>query len=352
MLIGDDASNTLSGRAGNNSLSGGGGGDFLIGGKGDDTLRGASLDDFVEVSYEDAEVGVIVNLTGGLLAGVAGHTAKDGLGGIDTLINIAGVFGSEFGDQFFGAENDEFFEPMGGDDTIDGGGGDGFDDVDYFSSSDGVTASLNNQGTKQFISTSQGFDTFIDIEGLDGSAFNDVLTGDVNGNFLQGRAGADSLQGGDGGDRLRGGAGNDTIDGGGDNAFDQVDYFAATAGVRVNLTLQGKMQVISAGEGSDLLFGIEDVRGSGFNDTLIGDQFFNTLSGIAGNNSLNGGGGFDILIGGAGNDILNGGALGGPLDESNAVSYIDAPRRHLRQPVQLHAIRRCRRLRQRRLRYS
>ena len=102
-------------------------------------------------------------------------------------------------------------------------------------------------------------------------------------------------------------------------AFDQVDYFAATAGVRVNLTLQGKMQVISAGEGSDLLFGIEDVRGSSFNDTLIGDKVFNTLIGSAGNDSLNGGGGFDILVGGAGNDILNGGCA----RPSDAVSYID-----------------------------
>jgi Ca2+-binding RTX toxin-like protein len=316
-LIGNDIGNVLFGKDGDDSLVGGGGNDFMIGGKGNDTLEGAALGDFVEASYEDAKVGVVVNLTGVVQGSVAAHTATDGLGGVDTLKNIAGVFGSEFGDQFFGADNDEFFEPMGGDDTIDGGGG--FDEIDYLSSSDGVTADLNKQGQLQVISASQGADLFTDIEGLDGSLFDDTLTGDKDGNFLWGRDGADSLFGANGDDRLRGGAGNDTINGGG--GFDQVDYLSATGSVRVNLTLQGKMQVISAGEGSDLLFGIEDVRGSNFNDTLTGDAGVNTLTGMDGNDSLNGGGGFDFLIGGAGNDILNGGSLA----DGNAVSYIDAP---------------------------
>jgi Ca2+-binding RTX toxin-like protein len=317
-LIGNDENNTLGGRDGDDQLTGNGGSDFLIGGKGNDTLDGGALDDFDEASFEDADEGVIVNLTDVERDGVAAHRATDGLGGVDMLINIAGVFGSEFGDKFFGADNDEFFEPMGGDDTIDGGGG--FDEIDYFSSSDAVTADLNKQGQLQFISASQGSDFFTNIEGVDGGAFNDTLIGDKNGNFLSGRDGADSLAGGDGGDRLRGGAGNDTLSGGG-SFFDEADYFSATSGVRVDLNKQGKLQVISASEGSDLLVDIEDVRGSAFNDTLIGDAGSNTLTGLAGNDSLNGGGGFDFLVGGAGNDTLNGGSLA----TGNAVSYMDAP---------------------------
>jgi Ca2+-binding RTX toxin-like protein len=161
-LTGDTNANNLFGIDGNDSLSGGGGADFLEGGAGNDTLSGKSLGDFVEASYEDAKVGAIVNLTNAVQAGVAALTAQDGLGGVDTLINIAGVLGSDFGDKFFGGDADEFFEPGGGDDTIDGGAG--FDDVDYFSSSDAVNASLFAQGLPQLISSSQGTDTFTHME--------------------------------------------------------------------------------------------------------------------------------------------------------------------------------------------
>jgi Ca2+-binding RTX toxin-like protein len=313
-LTGDTNANNLFGIDGNDSLSGGGGADFLEGGAGNDTLSGKSLGDFVEASYEDAKVGAIVNLTNAVQAGVAALTAQDGLGGIDTLINIAGVLGSDFGDKFFGGDANEFFEPGGGDDTIDGGAG--FDDVDYFSSSDGVVASLIDQGKAHLISASQGSDLFINIEGLDGSAFNDTLVGDFSDNFLQGRAGADSLYGFDGNDRLRGGAGNDTLDGA--NGFDVADYAFAISEVHVDLYKQFQLQVISKDEGSDDLRNIEDLRGSAFNDTLIGNSGDNILTGSDGNDSLVGGGGFDSLAGGAGNDILNGG------DSFDFANYSDA----------------------------
>ncbi|HTO61058.1 MAG TPA: calcium-binding protein, partial [Bradyrhizobium sp.] len=318
-LIGTDSGNSLYGKDGDDSLAGGGGNDFLAGSQGNDTLAGNALGDFVEVSYEDAKVGAIINLTNVIHAGVAAHTAQDGLGGTDVLINIQGALGGDFGDQFFGADNvDDFFEPMGGNDTADGGGGTGFDEVDFFSSADAVTASLALQGGPQTISGSQGIDVYTGFEGLDGSAFNDTLIGDNNSNFLQGRAGADSLQGGDGDDRLRGGAGNDTLDGG--FGFDQVDYFAAAAGVHVDLSKQGIAQVISKDQGSDTLLNFEDARGSGFNDTLIGNSDSNNLFGIDGNDSLNGGDGFDFLVGGKGNDTLN----GGPAGDFDEVSYFDS----------------------------
>jgi Ca2+-binding RTX toxin-like protein len=314
-LIGDSDGNTLIGLAGNDSINGWGGTDFMRGDEGNDTLA-AALNDFAEAAYDDAKDVVIVNLTDAVHAGVAAHTAKDGLGGVDSLINIAGVLAGDFNDTIFGSDADEFFEPGGGDDSIDGAGG--LDDIDYFSSSDAVIASLALQGNAQIISASQGKDTFTNIEGLDGGAFNDTLTGDGNDNFLQGRAGTDNLQGGAGDDRLRGDAGNDTLDGGA--GFDQVDYIAATAAVHVDLSKQGVAQVISKDEGSDTLLNFEDARGSNFNDTLIGNSDGNTITGADGNDSLNGGDGFDFLIGGKGNDILNGG-LAGDFDEA---SYFDS----------------------------
>ena len=54
------------------------------------------------------------------------------------------------------------------------------------------------------------------------------------------------------------------------------------------------------GQGNiDTLISIENVTGTNFNDSLVGD---------GGNNFLQGAGGVDFLDGGAGNDILNGGA--------------------------------------------
>src|SRR5262249_40688389 len=206
---------------------------------------------------------------------------------------------------------------MGGNDTADGGGGTGFDDVDFFSSTDAVTASLALQGGPQTISGSQGIDVYTGFEDLDGGAYNDTLTGDDNSNFLQGRGGNDSLSGGDGDDYLRGGSGNDTIDGGA--GFNRTDYFNATGGVHVDLTKQDVLQVIGADQGSDFLLNITDARGGAFNDTLIGNSNGNTLIGLAGNDSLSSNGGSDLLIGGAGNDILR-----GVLNQYDEASYYDA----------------------------
>src|SRR5882724_2118236 len=321
-VIGTDADNSIYGKDGNDSLVGGGGADYLFGSTGNDTLEGKSFSDFAEAAYEDAKVGAIINLTDVMHAGVAAHTAQDGLGGTDALINIQGARGGDFGDQFFGADNiDDFFEPMGGNDTADGGGGTGFDDIDFFSSTDAVIASLALQGGSQPISASQGNDLYTNFEGLDGSAFDDTLSGDANDNFLQGRGGDDSLSGGDGGDNLRGGAGNDTLDG--VTGFDEVDYFKATAGVHVSLALQGVLQQVGAGEGSDLLLNIDELSGSAFNDTLTGNSGSNNLFGLAGNDSLSSGGGGDFMEGGAGNDILRG--VVGQFDEAsygNAASAV------------------------------
>ena len=105
-----------------------------------------------------------------------------------------------------------------------------------------------------------GTDTFISIENLTGSAYNDILTGDDNDNILSGLAGNDTLDGRIGNDTLNGGAGNDTLNGG-------------------------------AG-----------------NDTLNGDDGDDVLDGGAGNDTLNGGAGNDTLDGGYDDDTLTGGA--------------------------------------------
>jgi Ca2+-binding RTX toxin-like protein len=165
-------------------------------------------------AYDDANKGVIVNLSNSTQLGVAGGTAQDGQGGTDTLVNIVSVYGSSFADTMFGSDNSDFFAPLGGNDSIVGGDGD--DALDFYDSTDGVTVNLNTQGIAQSISASNGKDTFTDIEQVWGSFHNDVLTGDAQDNFLQGRDGNDKIVGGAGFDELEGGSGNDTITGGAD----------------------------------------------------------------------------------------------------------------------------------------
>lgn len=128
-----------------------------------------------------------------------------------------------------------------------------------------------------------GTDGAEELEGLEG---NDTLSG-LGGN--------DTLLGGLGDDLLLGGEGADFIDGG--EGDDTVDYSDAAAGVDVRLD-HG-----SSSDG-DLLFNIENVIGSGFDDSLTGDDLGNRLDGGAGGDTLNGGSGADTLTGGQGADLF------------------------------------------------
>ena len=61
---------------------------------------------------------------------------------------------------------------------------------------------------------------------------------------------------------------------------------------------------------ADTLNDIENIDGSDFGDTIIGDEYRNVLRGFAGDDFINAGGGEDTLVGGSGNDSLTGGAGG------------------------------------------
>ncbi|WP_341303147.1 retention module-containing protein [Pseudomonas sp. TMP25] len=138
--------------------------------------------------------------------------------------------------------------------------------------------------------------------GRDGS--NDTLNGGDGDDILIGLGGADTLSGGNGNDILVGGAGNDTLSGGA--GIDTASYIDATSAVTVNLGLTTGQN--TGGAGTDTLSSIENLIGSGFNDTLIGNNSANLLFGGAGGDTLIGNGGDDFLIGGLGDDTLTGGA--------------------------------------------
>jgi Ca2+-binding RTX toxin-like protein len=136
-----------------------------------------------------------------------------------------------------------------------------------------------------------------------GTFLADQIFGFAGDDQLFGAVGNDTLSGGQGGDRLDGGAGVDTA-----------TYADSAAAVTVSL---------SSGTGTggdaegDTLFGIENLVGSSFKDTLVGS---------AGANVLDGGGNNDILAGLAGGDTLDGGSNGrdtASYAASNAAVVVD-----------------------------
>lgn len=139
---------------------------------------------------------------------------------------------------------------------------------------------------------------------LYGLSGNDKLNGAGGADVLTGDAGNDSLNGGAGEDYLMGGAGADTLDGGAD--ADWASYEDAGSAVKVDLNLTAAQN--TGGGGADTLKNIENLYGSAFNDTLIGNGGVNHLYGGAGDDSLSGGGGDDHFEGGAGADTINGGS--------------------------------------------
>src|SRR6185503_16948347 len=182
----------------------------------------------------------------------------------------------------------------------------GSDSANYSSASDGVNVDLTILG-QHAIGADQGTDTLVSIEIVNGSPYNDTLTGDSNDNTLNGAAGDDTLNGG---------GGNDTA-----------GYLAASSGVTVDLN-EVESQDVGGGLGSDTLSSIENLIGSNHNDTLIGDANNNVLRGGAGgNDTLIGNGGNDTLIANTGDDVLSGGSGNDTLDGgvgSDTASYADA----------------------------
>ncbi|GKX61237.1 calcium-binding protein [Leminorella grimontii] len=89
-LTGTAFDDVLTGNALDNILTGGGGNDLLIGGAGNDLLIGGN--GFVTASYQTSTSGIVANLSTG--------SVNDGLGGVDTLVQIDKILGSSYSDTF------------------------------------------------------------------------------------------------------------------------------------------------------------------------------------------------------------------------------------------------------------
>jgi hypothetical protein len=145
---------------------------------------------------------------------------------------------------------------------------------------------------------------------LTGTPGEDVIVGFAGEDLIDGLDGKDLVCAGEGNDRVVGGGGNDVLSGGpGDDwlgadpgLWDKASFEDSTSPVRIHLAERS-----ARGEGHDLLIGIDDLRGSRFNDVLVGDAGWNDIEGFGGDDVIAGGEGGDFLDGGPGNDRIQGG---------------------------------------------
>ncbi|MGO1079301.1 calcium-binding protein [Inquilinus sp. CA228] len=348
-LRGGESADTLSGKGGDDILRGEGGDDELLGGDGEDVLRGDDGDDVLvggaggdkliggdgvdTASYADSGAAVAIDLVDderfGYSTGSGGTAQGDRL--YFSVENIIGsihddrIAGNSAANRLDGGTGNDILAGEVGDDVLDGG-----------------------EGSDVLVGGAGG-------DRLDGDAGNDVLGGEDGADVLEGGEGSDVLVGGAGGDRLDGGAGEDTasyadsaegvsvdlakgsgwggdamgdvlvgienvigsghndtfISGTGANRIDggagedRIDYSGSEAGVVLDLS--GGRCSGGLAEG-DVLIGIEEVIGSGQDDRITGNEAGNRLLGGDGHDRMSGGGGTDYLYGDAGNDVLEGGA--------------------------------------------
>lgn len=134
---------------------------------------------------------------------------------------------------------------------------------------DGEIGDIYHVGAKTVITT------------LISSDGNDTLRAADRDSTLMGGRGNDTLIGGRGDDVLQGGQGNDVLRGGA--GMDVADYGDARGGLSLSL---GGNTVSVQGFGTDKLESIEGVRGSKYNDTIVGDANSNRLEGGAGNDTI------------------------------------------------------------------
>ncbi|MFL9881276.1 calcium-binding protein, partial [Herbaspirillum rhizosphaerae] len=228
-IYGSNANDLIYGGAGADTIIGGSGNTYFEGGAGADILTGGTQG-VNTAGYKTSTAGVTVDLTTGL------GTGGDAQG--DVLSNIQNLIGSAYNDTF--VANNKV-------NNLDGGSG-GSDTVSYATSTSGVTVNLiTNTGSGGY---AEG-DTYVAIQNVTGSAFNDIFIANTLAN------------------RFNGGSGGS----------DTVSYASSTAGVTVNLSTGVGAGGSAAG---DTYVHIQNIIGSAFDDTFIANIDANSFDGGTG----------------------------------------------------------------------
>jgi Ca2+-binding RTX toxin-like protein len=295
-LNGTEFFDQINGLAGNDIINGGDDTDIIDGGEGDDTIDGGNGQDFID-------------------GGDGNDVIHAGSGGLDPEVISDGAGN----DIIFGEGDQDIIFGSAGNDYYDGGTGGSFqsaenDIVTYAEAEAGIvvdlrlaTGNVHSSGIGD--PADIGVDTLVNIEAVTATEYDDVMTAGDSGMTFVGLAGNDSLSGGAGDDILAGGSGDDILDGGA--GIDLADYRDSNGGVSVSLAVAGAQ--VTGGSGTDTLSNIENLYGSAFADTLVGDDADNVINGFFGDDVLTGGGGADHLsslggnaryVGGDGNDTI------------------------------------------------
>ncbi len=319
VIFGSDQDNTIDGRAGDDVFSGGVGVDTYVWRDGDgyDTIlanndnqdiiqiNGSFYDYNFQIDGNDVLIGVAADDNYNW-ADVGGNLRlEDFLLGNDSIAYLEADLG----------DNNEFYSPEGGDARIYVNLVTGTDQGPYYelilgTNGNDVMTDAGGGGINRFI----GYGGDDIITAADGARAT-LIGGDDE----------DELHGADQDDNLRGGSGDDTMDGA--EGIDEVQYHRLAGsgsyshGVFVNLSdstvvydFNGDEDVsVLAGQAidnwgdTDTLQNIENVRGSTFDDVLIGSDGDNDIIGDDGDDTIIAGDGQDYVDGGSGSDDIDGG---------------------------------------------
>jgi Ca2+-binding RTX toxin-like protein len=312
-FIGTIASDTLSGTINDDRIYGLGGDDHLSGLAGNDVI------------YGDGKAPLVIGSTHQITASRA--------------FVLPDLFEASGHDTLLGGNSEDTLHGGGGNDVLHGGagrdalyGGSGFDLARYTDAPSRIVANLGSH----FSSGGGDSDTLFDVEGLEGTAFDDIILGDDGMNLIRGGAGRDDLFGYGGNDQIAGKEGVDKLHGGGgDDVLSELDAGnlldgesgrdqAFFGGSNAQLSVDLAAGTCTLGGGANTLLSIEGISGANSSNYLLGDTNANRflggqfddfmdgrggadrLRGLAGSDTLYGAGGADELFGDDGNDRLHG----------------------------------------------
>jgi Ca2+-binding RTX toxin-like protein len=331
-LQGSDGANELHGSRGDDVIDGAFGNDTLIGGNDPGTTDWVSFQSWYLTDYTPGSEIIRIALADGIREGSATRTrtTSSDLLERDALFGFENVIGSDRAETIIGNSGANTIEGRGGSDIIDGGRGNdnllggGATDTLSFESLDALgPAPINDivrtdlvagtatrihinymYGTANVVET----DTLSGFENVRGSNYQDEMSGDGFNNVLEGWGGNDVLAGSVGSDTLNGGDGIDTASYQ-NNPWYVIAFLGATGtpGQAIEFAI-GQNGILPPTV--DTLLGIENLRGSNFNDTLYGNEVGNVLDGRGGADDMRGGGGSDIYMVDAGDILTESGGQG------------------------------------------
>lgn len=264
-----------------------------------------------------------------LVAGLVGHaapvdaaTARYCFGQRPTIVGTDGrdkIEGTSGPDVIVALRGADYVRGRGGDDLIclGRGGKDNTAKSEWARGGRGDDRISGGRGSDHQLIGGPGRDVLLGGPGGDvlfGEAGRDRLAGGPGADHLNGGNQIDLVRGGDGDDFLEGDAGDDRIIGGAAGRHgDAVSYVYRYQDIRSGVTLRSSpievdlLEGWAAGDGRDILEGIENIVGTDYDDVLRGDGGSNVIAASSGNDRIESGGGDDCIEPSRGMNTVDGG---------------------------------------------